>query len=163
MEIRLATNLDLPVIKDIFTIAKANMQKEGNIHQWTEIDYPISYTPKDIENGNCYVIINEEKIVAVFTFIIGEDPTYSYIIGNWKSNAPYGTIHRIASNGQIKHILHHTLEYLKRYNLDIRIDTHKDNNHMKNAIEKEGFEYCGIIFIRDGSERLAYQLQRYKD
>lgn len=34
---------------------------------------------------------------------------------------------------------------------------------MKNAIEKEGFKYCGIIFIRDGSERLAYQLQRYKD
>lgn len=98
MEIRKATLKDLDSIKEIFMIAKTNMQLEGNLHQWTEIDYPISYTPIDIKNGNCYVIINEGKIVAVFSFIIGEDPTYYYIVGEWKSNAPYGTIHRIASN-----------------------------------------------------------------
>ena len=40
----------------------------------------------------------------------------------------------------------------------IRIDTHKDNVVMRNALLHEGYRYCGIIHCWNGSERLAYQL-----
>lgn len=40
----------------------------------------------------------------------------------------------------------------------IRIDTHKDNVVMRNALLREGYLYCGIIHCWNGSERLAYQL-----
>ena len=40
----------------------------------------------------------------------------------------------------------------------IRIDTHKDNSVMRNALLREGYRYCGIIHCWNGSERLAYQL-----
>jgi hypothetical protein len=31
---------------------------------------------------------------------------------------------------------------------------------MRHALEKYGFCYCGIIYLQDGAERLAYQLVR---
>ena len=40
----------------------------------------------------------------------------------------------------------------------IRIDTHRDNSVMRNALLREGYRYCGIIRCWNGSERLAYQL-----
>ena len=40
----------------------------------------------------------------------------------------------------------------------IRIDTHRDNSVMRNALLREGYRYCGIIHCWNGSERLAYQL-----
>ena len=38
----------------------------------------------------------------------------------------------------------------------IRIDTHKDNISMQTAIERFGFRKCGNIYVRDGTERIAY-------
>ena len=39
----------------------------------------------------------------------------------------------------------------------LRIDTHRDNRIMQRLIEKHGFTYCGIIWLEDGTERLAYE------
>lgn len=47
--------------------------------------------------------MENEKVVGVFVFIIGEDPTYRVIYqGAWRSETEYGTIHRIASDGTTK-------------------------------------------------------------
>ena len=43
------------------------------------------------------------------------------------------------------------------HDANIRIDTHKDNRIMQHNIEKHGFTYCGIIYLANGDERLAYQ------
>lgn len=43
---------------------------------------------------------------------------------------------------------------------NIRIDTHRDNHVMRNAIAKEGFAYCGIIHCWNGDERVAYQFRK---
>ncbi|MBQ5456348.1 MAG: GNAT family N-acetyltransferase, partial [Prevotella sp.] len=40
---------------------------------------------------------------------------------------------------------------------NIRIDTHRQNVIMRNVLQKYGFRYCGIIYLLDGAERLAYQ------
>ena len=47
-----------------------------------------------------------------------------------------------------------TVGYPRR---DLRIDTHQDNAPMLYNIRKHGFEYCGVIHVGDGSERLAFQ------
>ena len=33
---------------------------------------------------------------------------------------------------------------------NIKIDTHKDNISMQKLLEKNGFKYCGIIYLEDG-------------
>ena len=38
----------------------------------------------------------------------------------------------------------------------IRIDTHEDNYVMQNALAKQGFRRCGIIYVEDGTTRIAY-------
>ena len=136
MNIRLANINDLEAIKDIFVVAKEKMKSDGNIHQWEKIDYPFCYTKEDIELNRCYI----------------EN-------GNWLNDNDYLTIHRIASNNKKEHIFHTVIEYLKKKKKDIRIDTHKDNKRMKHLIEKERFKYCGIIYVRDGTARDAYQLE----
>jgi RimJ/RimL family protein N-acetyltransferase len=40
---------------------------------------------------------------------------------------------------------------------NIRIDTHDDNKTMQHILLKNGFTYCGIIYLKNGDERLAYQ------
>ena len=39
----------------------------------------------------------------------------------------------------------------------IKVDTHKQNESMKKMLSNNGFQYCGIIFLEDGSERVAYE------
>ena len=158
MNIRLANYDDLDEIRNIFLVAKSKMVSDGNLEQWKDIDYPFCYTKEDIDKRQCYVIENDNKeLIATFVYIIGDDPTYSYIEGKWLNNNKYGTIHRIASNNKEKHIFKTVLDYVLSSRIDIRIDTHKDNKRMKHLIEKNGFTYCGIIYVRDGTPRLAYQ------
>ena len=158
MNIRLANYDDLDEIRNIFLVAKSKMVSDGNLEQWKDIDYPFCYTKEDIDKRQCYVIENDNKeLVATFVYIIGEDPTYSYIEGKWLNNNKYGTVHRIASNNKEKHIFKTVLDYVLSSGIDIRIDTHKDNKRMKHLIENNGFTYCGIIYVRDGTPRLAYQ------
>lgn len=40
---------------------------------------------------------------------------------------------------------------------NIRVDTHKDNLVMQHILKKRGFRRCGIIYVKDGTERIAYQ------
>lgn len=40
---------------------------------------------------------------------------------------------------------------------NIRMDTHRDNTIMQHCISNDGFAYCGIIYLANGDERLAYQ------
>ena len=40
---------------------------------------------------------------------------------------------------------------------NLRIDTHRDNIPMQKVLKRNGFEYCGIIYLENGDERLAYQ------
>lgn len=94
----------------------------------------------------------------------GIDPTYNTIYeGQWLNDAPYATIHRIASNGEVKGIFRLALQFaLNRYD-NIRIDTHHDNIVMRNAIMQNGFSYCGIIHCWNGDERMAYQYVKEPD
>ena len=113
---------------------------------------------QDIAEGNLYVVTAGDTIHGVFFFLIGPDPTYSYIEnGAWHADRPYGTIHRIAGDGS-GGILRAAVEFGKQRTDYLRIDTHEDNSVMQRAVEKQGFRRCGIIYLADGSPRIAYDL-----
>lgn len=108
IHIRLASKEDIQNIMPLYAYARKFMAANGNPHQWNG-NYPASEDIlKDIANGNYYVCTPDnapEKIVGGFAFIIGREPNYAVIEnGAWHSDQPYGTIHRIASNGQTKGI-----------------------------------------------------------
>lgn len=159
MEIRKSTSNDIPRLQEIFSYARWFMAETGNPHQWAP-EYPsVEQLTRDIESGDSYVMIHEDKIVATFVLKGGIDPTYNVIYeGKWLNDNPYATIHRIASCGEVKGVLHEALKFALMTYKTIRIDTHRDNEVMRNAILKEGFKYCGVIHCWNGSERLAYQL-----
>ena len=156
--IRKATPHDLPRIREIYAMARQFMRKNGNHSQWGKGDEPEALIEEDIRQGNLYVL-EEAGIHAVFAFIIGEDPTYLEIEeGSWKSEEPYAAVHRVASDGTVQGVLGHVMDYCSAQVPHLRIDTHKDNKVMQHVLEKYGFVSCGIVHVRDGSPRIAYEL-----
>ncbi len=157
MEIRKSTLEDVDRILEIFAIAKGFMDAQGNTTQW-EPGYPgRAVLEQDIEQGNSYVLEDNGKVVGTFAFILGEDPTYRVIEqGAWHSTKPYGTIHRVASDGSVKGIARTCFAYGLTKVDYLRIDTHQNNQSMQAAIRRFGFRECGIIHVRDGSPRIAF-------
>ncbi|MBQ3554462.1 MAG: N-acetyltransferase [Clostridia bacterium] len=160
MRIRKAESKDLSAILGVYEIAREYMRQNGNPDQWGTEKPQKELLVEDIKKGELFVGENEAgDICFVFAFILGEDPTYSYIEdGNWLSDAPYGTIHRIASNGTVHGVVKMAVDYCRNTISNIRIDTHEKNKTMQHVVEKLGFLRCGIIYISDGTPRIAYQL-----
>ena len=159
MEIRKANLNDVDEIMRIYAAAKAFMIETGNKSQWVN-GYPQrELIESDIAKGWCHVC-EEDGIHGVFAFILGKDPTYEYIEdGAWLNDRPYGTVHRIGSDGQKRGIFNAALDYCKTVIGDLRIDTHENNKVMQKLITAYGFERCGIIYLSDGSPRIAYQYE----
>lgn len=157
MEIRKSTLEDVDRILEIFAIAKGFMDAQGNTTQW-EPGYPgRAVLEQDVEQGNSYVLEDNGKVVGTFAFILGEDPTYQVIEqGAWHSTKPYGTIHRVASDGSVKGIARTCFAYGLTKVDYLRVDTHQNNRSMQAAIRRFGFRECGIIHVRDGSPRIAF-------
>ena len=99
-QIRKAVWDDLPRIEEIYAFARKFMAETGNPNQWGNTTPQTCLLEDDIEKGDLYVLIHDHMIHGVFYFYIGPDPTYGVIEnGHWRSNTPYGTIHRIAGDG----------------------------------------------------------------
>lgn len=157
-EIRLTERGDLETVMEIYDHARGQMRRHGNMTQWVN-GYPSrDVILKDISEGNSYVVETDGKIEGVFTFIIGEDPTYGIIEGEWPDTAPYGTIHRIASGPGSHGVADAALDFCLGKGVNIRIDTHADNSVMLGWITSRGFTHCGVIYISDGTPREAFHM-----
>lgn len=159
MIIRKSSAADIDDIMACYEAAKQFMRTSGNHSQWIN-GYPSrELIAEDIDRGVSYVGIDADgSIVMAFAFIIGDDPTYSVIEdGRWINNLPYGTIHRLASNGRQHGILRTCVDFCMGKIDNLRLDTHADNSIMQHAAEALGFKRCGIIYCIDGSPRIAYQ------
>lgn len=161
ISIRKASLTDLPLLLKIYATARTFMKQTGNPNQWSE-NYPSAeLITHDINLGDCYVCLVQNEIVATFVLHYGSDETYANICdGDWLNDLPYATIHRIASNGRVRGIMHRVMEFARSRYDQIRIDTHRNNRVMQHAILKEGFRLCGIIRCWNGSERLAYHYSK---
>lgn len=155
-QVRKARMRDLGRIKEIYAYARSFMAANGNPNQWGKTHPPVEQIRQDIEEENLYVITTEEEIHGVFFFLLGDDPTYAQIFnGAWHCDLPYGVIHRIAGDGS-GGILKTAVEFAKNVCQYIRIDTHEENVVMQRALEKLDFQKCGIIYLKDGNPRIAY-------
>ena len=158
MRIRKATYEDLPVLMQLFERAKSIMRARGNMHQWGN-NYPSQeIVRRDIDAGVCYVMCDDDTIVATMAFIPGPDPTYSVIEdGAWFNDKPYYVIHRIAVAVPGKGYARRLLDWAFERTGTVRIDTHRDNVIMHHILHGYGFEYCGVIHLANGEPRDAYQ------
>lgn len=156
--IRKAQQEDLPRIEEIYAYARQFMAENGNPNQWGKTTPQTCLLEDDIQKGLLFVLVHENFIHGVFYFYIGPDPTYGVIEdGQWRSDAPYGTIHRIAGDGS-GGVLAAAVNFAKEHINHIRIDTHHDNRIMQRAVIKYGFQRSGIIYLENGSPRIAYDL-----
>lgn len=161
---RLAIENDIIELNKIANDSREYMKEYGNIMQWNN-GYPGGNEfAKDIKNEFAYIIEYNNEIVGYAALMNGEDPMYQYIEGEWKYNIPYISIHRVMINKKYRgkglgiklFNIFFNIIYSKGYR-NIRIDTHKLNAPMLNIIKKMNFEYTGIVYAPDNSERVAFE------
>ena len=128
--IRQAVEAEMDTIMELYRKARQFMADHGNPRQW-----PPAYPP-------------------------GEMVLQDIRDGQWINEEPYGVVHRITSDGSVKGAGSFCLQWAFLQCKNLKIDTHRDNVVMQNLLKKNGFQYCGIIHIRNGEERLAYQKGR---
>ena len=162
MQCRLATQNDLDIIMNLYSISRDFMIKNGNPHQWGDNNWPPrELLIDDIEKSQCYVCVQNERIVGVFVYIFGKDcdPTYLKITeGNWLDDSAYGVVHRLATDGVTKGVGSFCLNWCYEKAGHLRLDTHGDNKPMQALARKLGFVHCGTIYVEhDNYPRLAYE------
>ena len=160
--IRKSTLADLPVILNLRNQAREIMRSYGNIYQWPD-GYPRDdMFKKDIESGGSHVMLDGRgEIIGTFALLPSPEVTYNVIYdGQWLDDEPYYVIHRIASTPGSHGVLDTLLDYCESKVGNIRIDTHEANVIMRKGLERHGYQYCGIIHLLNGDERLAFQKKR---
>lgn len=158
--IREARPDDMADIMKVMDAARRIMRQSGNMHQWGD-GYPSeAVIAADMEKHGGFVVEDGGKIVGYFAFLPSPEPTYAMIDGGeWVDDVrPYHVVHRIASFPDAHGIFSSIMDYCFSHEPNIRIDTHHDNAIMQHVIARHGFAYCGIIYLSNGDERLAYQL-----
>ncbi|MBN3859076.1 N-acetyltransferase [Neisseriaceae bacterium PsAf] len=157
MRIRQTTPEDMPTVLDIYAYAREQMKSNGNPTQWGNNRPSVRVIQQDIKQKVGYAIEENNQIHAVFSFILGEDSTYQNIeAGSWLNDEPYGTLHRVASDGSKRGVLKEILNFCESKINNIRVDTHENNIVVQKILKQCGYIYCGVIYVDDGTPRLAY-------
>ncbi len=160
MQVRTATAADVDLVMDLIDEARGIMRADGNTGQWVE-GYPTrGQVERDVAGGAGYAVLDDAGTpVGYFAFLPGPEPTYARIYqGRWLNDAPYHVVHRIASRRAAHGVFATMLAYCLSRTRNLRIDTHRDNRIMQRLLQRHAFTYCGIIYLDNGDERLAYQL-----
>ena len=157
MEIRKSTMQDLEQIMALYADARQFMRENGNPDQWGDAYPARALIQADIGAGKSYVCIQEGELVATFYFAVEEEPTYRVIEqGAWQAGGPYGVVHRITAARNVRGAASYCLGWCYGQCGNIRIDTHRKNLPMQRCLRRNGYQYCGVIHIADGSERIAF-------
>jgi ribosomal protein S18 acetylase RimI-like enzyme len=164
MEFRKAVEADANSVMNIIKQAQVYFNEHG-INQWQD-NYPNFETVKnDISNKNGYVLLKDNNVVGTVVVIYEGDKNYESIFnGEWISNDEYAVIHRIAIDSKYKglglsSVIIRNIEEicLNKGVHSIKVDTHKENISMQKLLQKNGFQYCGIIYLEDKSKRIAFE------
>ena len=152
----LATIKDIDIIMEIINDAKVYLKRQ-NLSQWNLDDgYPRKEDLlKDINNYSCYLYIEDNVVIGCMSIVFTPDENYEKIDGQWLTNNPYASIHRIAIKNNSHHkrigvkMLLAAEEIIKNNNIfSIKIDTHNKNIPMTKTILSSGYTYCGIIKLK---------------
>ena len=155
--IRLATEVDLPRILEVYAVARQLMRDSGNPNQWGDRFPPEELLRSDIPKEQLWVVERDGVIRAAFALVFGEDPSYGYIEGAWRKSEPYAAIHRVGSDGT-GGIFGEVIAFCREKSAYLRIDTHHDNRVMQHIVQKHGFRESGVVYMHDdGTPRIAYE------
>ena len=158
MEIRKTRIDELDKVMDIYARARKFMAEHDNPTQWGINKPSREQIKEDILAGKCHVCVEGDELAAVFYFAHETDPTYTKIYeGQWLNDEDYSVVHRIASAGTVKGAGSFCMNWACAQSKNVKIDTHKDNEPMRRSLIKNGFDYCGIIYLTDGNRRVAYE------
>lgn len=152
---------DIENILEIIAHAKEYM-KENNLNQWSG-EYPNrEIILKDIEREVGYTLIENNLVMGYVVVDFIDDEIYRNIRGTWKSSGEYASIHRCAIHKNLRgkgygSELFNFAENLakEREIFSVRVDTAPDNLVMRHLFEKNGYEYCGLVFIE--GDKVAYE------
>lgn len=164
MYFRKASDKDINRIMEIIKQAQ-NYLKANGINQWQD-NYPnINIIEKDIDRGDGYVLLIDNEVVATLALSFEGEKTYEKIYeGKWITEKEFGVIHRIAVDNKYKgnKLSACILEQIEKLCMDrnifsIKVDTHEKNESMKKMLINNGFIYCGVIYLENGSKRIAFE------
>ncbi|WP_050615101.1 GNAT family N-acetyltransferase [Bacillus testis] len=164
MEFRKTVESDIDRIMMIIKQAQLYFKQNG-IDQWQD-NYPNRQTFKqDIANGCSYVLEKEGKIIGTSVISFDEEVTYRNIYdGQWLSTGDSAVIHRLAVDSQYKglgisSVIMKQAERMcaEKHIHSIKVDTHEENMPMQRLLEKNGFTYCGVIYLQNNSKRVAFE------
>lgn len=161
MNFREAKKEDIESILEVISHAKEYM-KRNNSTQWNE-NYPNKETIiNDIENNIGYVLIVKNLIRGYIVVDFSDDEVYKNIKGKWKTFGNYASIHRCAIHKELRGQGYGSelFKFAEKLALSknirsVRVDTAPENETMKHLFNKNGYEYCGIVFI--AGEKIAYE------
>ena len=167
MEIRKATSGDFDAMQALFDEARGTIAALG-INQWQNGEPSPEVVREDIALGQSYVIMDGEALCGTFALMNESEPTYDTIYeGEWKTgneSKNYQAIHRVAvavsmrGRGISTAIINFAAERARELGrVSLRIDTHEGNVVMRRMLEKHGFVLCGVIHLKNGDPRVAYE------
>ena len=117
-----------------------------------------------IEKSVVHVLEENGEVLGMITVVPGPEADYAVIDGAWLNDEPYFAFHRVCvseahkGKGLAASLFSYSEAFAKEKGVrNIRIDTHPDNLIMQHVITKNGFTKCGIIYVADGTPRLAYE------
>ena len=139
--------------------------KSQNVPQWQN-GYPNpERIIQDIELDESFVCEKDGKVIGTAVLSLRNEPTYDEIHdGHWLTDGAYGVIHRIAIHDDYKGygVAARFVEEIEKMCTSqgiksVRVDTHEMNKSMRRMVEKNGFNYCGVIYLENGDPRVAYE------
>ena len=167
MEIRKAIDADFGAMQALFDEARGTIATLG-INQWQNGEPAPEVVREDIALGQSRVIIENGALAGTFALMNESEPLYDVIEGGeWKTgndNKNYQAIHRVAvavsmrGKGISTAIINYAAEHARELGrVSLRIDTHEGNVVMRRMLEKHGFLLCGVIHLKNGDPRVAYE------
>ena len=156
---------DVDAVVSLIEITRENFRIDG-IPQW-QGEYPNrEVILSDMQRGESYVCEMDGTVCGFCAIVTGIELDYVCIYeGKWRNDREYVALHRVAVHPDAKGkgvgaaFVSRAVEIAREHGLhDVKCDTHEVNSNMRRMLEKNGFEYCGVIFLSsDGSPRVAYQ------
>lgn len=166
MNIQIANENHIKDIIFIFKQASEYIASYGS-DQWQGKSCPNEdNVQKDIQEKSGYVVLDEQSnVIAYMSLSFSGDENYNIIKnGRWESDYDYGVIHRIAVSDTVRNKGISKLmfdfaekECIKNNIRSIRLDTHNLNEPVKSIMKERKYKKCGIIFLKDKQERIAYE------
>ena len=152
---QLANNQHLDYVTEAYDTTRKFMSEYAMETDWPDDHFSVACAAEDIEQSNCYVVLDKNNPIAAFTLTSVSDTTDDLMNINWNSNMEHYVIQRISSvagSAVARTIFNYAAsraEYLRCF-------THERNICLRHALEVFGFKKCGTFVAEDGSTRVAY-------